>query len=118
MNFESIDGFRLCHVDSKKADRSILREKRVLLGLTQKQVSEKAGIAFVTYQRFESGERNIRTASFQLVCKVLNVLGMSADAFFNGEYAIGEEVCIHNGELCYKKTNKNINDDVTDNIEQ
>ncbi|MCM1532723.1 MAG: helix-turn-helix domain-containing protein [Ruminococcus flavefaciens] len=113
MNSERMDGFFMAHLGSeKKTDCEILREKRLVLGLTQKQVAEKAGVAFVTYQRFESGERNIRTASFQLVCRVLRALGMSVDAFLNGDYIIGEGVYSENNELHYTKTGRNINDDV------
>ena len=111
----NLDGFSICHVgNEKKVDREVLREKRVVLGLTQKQVAEKSGVAFVTYQRFESGERNIRTASFQLVCRVLTALEMSIDAFFNGDYAIGEQIYSENGELLYKNTGKSVNDDVSE----
>lgn len=113
MDSERMDGFCIAHIGSeKKTDCEILREKRIVLGLTQKQVAEKAGVAFVTYQRFESGERNIRTASFQLVCRILTALEMGIDAFYNGDYVIGEEVYGKNGEFCYKKTGRSINEDV------
>ena len=53
----SLDGFSLVSMDPK----GMLRERRVILGLTQKQVAEKANIPMQSYQRFESGERNIMT---------------------------------------------------------
>ena len=66
-----LDGFQIVHTVEKDNGGSILREKRVVLGLTQKQVAEKAKVPLASYQRFESGERNICTASFQLACRVV-----------------------------------------------
>ena len=57
-------GFQMVHFSNKMDD--ILREKRVVQGLTQQQVADRAKISLRQYQSFESGERNIRTASFQL----------------------------------------------------
>ena len=37
-----LDGFQIVHTVEKDNGGSILREKRVVLGLTQKQVAEKA----------------------------------------------------------------------------
>ncbi len=57
-------------------DYLILRERRVTSGLTQQQVADKAGVKLQQYQKFESGERNLRTASFQIACKVLEALDL------------------------------------------
>ena len=114
MNSDFLNGFRTVHLDAKKMDQNVLREKRVILGMTQKQAAEKAGVAPVTYQRFESGERNIRTASFQLVCRVLESLEMSADAFYKGDYVIGEEVFGSEGGLRYRKSGKLISEEPED----
>lgn len=60
MKFESLDGYCLCHVVSKKkVAKEILRKQRVLHEMTQQQVADKAGIKIQQYQKFESGERNI-----------------------------------------------------------
>ena len=93
---------------------SILRERRVILGLTQKQVAEKAKIPMQSYQRFESGERNIMTASFQMACRVIEALEMNVSDFYHGEYVLGEEIYSSKEGLRYKKTGKLINEDVTD----
>ena len=53
-----------------------LKEKRVSARLTQQQVADKAGIKLQQYQKFESGERNLRTASFQIACRVLEALDL------------------------------------------
>lgn len=111
MTFEGYSGFRLTHV-SPNPTPSILREQRVTQNMTQAQVAEKAKITLQQYQKFESGSRNLRTASFQLACRVLRALNMDIERFFDGEYVFGEEVTEINGKLCYAKTGRDINDDV------
>lgn len=106
----NLDGFQMIHME----ERNILRERRVILGLTQKQVAEKAKIPFQSYQRFESGERNIMTASFQMACRVIEALGMNISDFYHGEYVLGEEIFDSKEGIRYKKTGKLINEDITD----
>ena len=38
---------------------TVLKEKRLILGMTQKQVADKANLVLQQYQKFESGERSI-----------------------------------------------------------
>ena len=111
MIFENLDGFQFGHLDDRKKG-DILREKRVVLGLTQQQVADKAKITLQQYQKFESNTRNIMTCSFQLACRVIDALGMNISNFYHGEYALGEEVYMDNGILKYKKTGRDINADV------
>ena len=107
----NLSGYSICHVeDGKKYE--ILREKRVVLGMTQQQVADKAKITIRQYQEFESGDRNIMTASFQLACKVIEALGMDAMKIYHGDYAIGEKVYLEDGVLKYEKTGKWVNEDV------
>ena len=110
MEFIDLEGYQICHLDKDR--HSILREKRVVLGMTQQQVADKAQIVLQQYQKFESGERSIMTCSFQIACRVIEALGMDITDFYHGEYAIGEEVYMSEGGLRYKKTGKRINDDV------
>lgn len=110
MSSLNLDGFQMVHME----ERNILRERRVVLGLTQKQVAEKAKIPLQSYQRFESGERNIMTASFQMACRVIEALGMNISDFYHGEYVLGEEIFDSKEGIRYKKTGKLINEDVTD----
>ena len=86
----SLDGFQLIH----PSNDGILHERRVILGLTQKQVAEKAKIPLQSYQRFESGARNIETASFQIACRVIESLEMNISDYFHGEYACDENFLI------------------------
>ena len=84
----SLDGFQFVYLN----DDDILHERRVILGLTQKQVAEKANIPLQSYQRFESGARNIKTASFQIACRVVEALEMNISDYFHGEYVRGEKL--------------------------
>ena len=104
----NLDGFQICHIEEK----NILRERRIILGLTQQAVADRAKIPLQSYQQFESGKRNILNASFQLACRVIDALEMDVHGFYRGEYSFGEEI-FHSPEgLRYKKTGKLIEEDV------
>ena len=98
------------------ADRvaRILKERRKELGLTQNQVALDSGIELQSYQKFESGARNIMTCSFRIACRVIEALGMNISDFYHGEYVIGEEVYLVGKKLYYKKTNRPVDEDVND----
>lgn len=106
----SLNGFQTVHISDKC--EGILREKRIILGLTQQQVADKAEIKLQQYQKFESGERNIMTASFQIACRVIEALEMNISNFYHGNYVFGEEVFRDPEGLKYKKTGKLVNDDI------
>lgn len=110
MEIKDLSGYQICHVSDNMA--GVLREKRVTLGLTQKQVAEKAKITLREYQRFESGERNIMTSAFRTSCRIIEALGMNVSDFFHGEYVFGEEVEMSKKGLRYAKTGKLIEEDV------
>ena len=95
-----LSGFRI--VRSGTETDNTLREKRVHLMLTQKDVAIRAGITTAQYQKFESGTRNIRKASFDIACSVLQALEMDISSFFENKYALGEEIYLDYG-LRYKK---------------
>lgn len=107
---EKRSGYRICHI-SDKMD-SILRERRVILGMTQQQVADKAHIKIQQYQKFESGARNIMTSSFQLACRVIEALEMDISDFYHGEFSIGEEVYWEDHVLKYRKTGRPVDADV------
>lgn len=102
MERENINGYQTVHMNAN----DILREKRVVLGLTQQQTANRARIRLQQYQKLESGERNIMTCSFQIACRVLEALEMDITSFWHNDYVFGEEVFMSNGELCYKKTGR------------
>ena len=115
MEINSLNGFHLVNLDAGKKDGSTLREKRVLLGMTQKQVAEKAKVPLASYQRFESNDRNIRTASFQLACRVIEALDMDITAFYHGEYLLSAPLEDRgDGVLRYAETGRPIDEDVTE----
>lgn len=90
----------------------ILREKRVVQNFTQQVVADKAGITLRQYQRFENGERSIRSASFDLACRVIEALGMDVSDFYHDKFIIGEEVYLDKEGLKYVKTDRLINEEV------
>ena len=104
----SFDGYCLAHIKAN----SILREKRLVLGLTQQQVADKAKINYRQYQKFESGERNIMTASFQLTCRVIKALNMDIEKFYNGDYTLGEPLAETPNGLVYASTCRPFNKEV------
>ena len=106
-----LTGYQICHIDDRKR-HAILKEKRAVLGMTQKQVADRAKIRLPQYQKFESGERNIMTASFQIACRVVEALDMDVSDFYHGEYAFGEEVYLEDGKLKYVKTGMDISEDI------
>lgn len=111
MGSVSLKGYYLPHIDAKPWP-GILRDKRLTLRLTQQQVADKAKIKVQQYQKFESGERNIMTCSFQIACRVIEALDMDITAFFHGEYVMGEEIYLEDGILKFKKTGRPVDEDV------
>ena len=101
MDFD-LSGFQIAHMKPF----SILRERRVILGLTQKQVAERAGVVLQQYQKFESGERRIMTSS------LIEALELDITKFFHGEYTFGEEIYDSPEGPRYKKTGKLTTEDV------
>jgi transcriptional regulator with XRE-family HTH domain len=105
-----MEGFRVVHTEGK--NNGLLKEQRVVKGLTQQQVADKAGILIKHYQKFEGGERNLRTASFDVACRVLEALDLDIVKYFHHEYALGEERYMDSEGWKYKKTGKPVDEDV------
>ena len=94
----SLDGFQTIHPD----DRGILYERRLVLGLTQKQVAERAKMPLSSYQRFESGDRKLSTATFNMACRVLEALELDIAAFYHGVWVSGKPWVETKDRLCYQ----------------
>lgn len=109
MSFD-LTGFQIPHLSDDM--HTLLRERRVILGLTQKQVADKANVVLQQYQKFESGERNIMTSSFQLACRIIEALELDITKFYHGDYVFGEEVYDSPEGLRYKKTGRLTSEDV------
>lgn len=106
----NMDGFRVVHTQDKKD--GLLKEQRVVNGMTQQQVADKAGILIQHYQKFEGGERNLRTASFDVACRVLEALDLDIVKYFHHEYVLGEERYRDSEGWKHKKTGKPVDEDV------
>ena len=74
------------------SEATILKKAREKLGLTQQQVANKARIQLRQYQRFESGERNLTSSSFNIGCNVLDALEIDIDGFRHGDDGLSEEI--------------------------
>ena len=81
-------GFQLMRIEEKQ----ILRDYREKLGLTQQQVADKAKIQLRQYQRFEAGERNLSSSSFNIACMVIEALGLDITKYHHGVYILGDEI--------------------------
>ena len=106
----ALEGFRVVHTQDKKD--GLLKEQRVIKSMTQQQVADKAGILIQHYQKFEGGERNLRTASFDVACRVLEALDLDIVKYFHHEYVLGEERYRDSEGWKYKKTGKLVDEDV------
>ena len=54
--------------------KDIIRERRVTLGLTMKEVADKVGVSEATISRWESGEiANMRRGAISSLSKALNI---------------------------------------------
>ena len=66
-----------------------LKEARKNAGLSQKEVSERTGIAKSTLSEYESGKT---TPTMNALYKIMNVIGVSADFLFQDEVENHETV--------------------------
>lgn len=62
-------------------DRSVLFRRRKQLGMTQQQVADAANIQLRQYQRLESGERSMASASLRIGLSVCSVLKLDPRRF-------------------------------------
>lgn len=60
----------------------VIKEHREHLGMTQQQVANEVGITVRQYQRYESGEKSIYSASFQIGVRLFKVLKLEIKEFF------------------------------------
>lgn len=57
-------------------EHSMLRNQREALGFTQQQVADLSNITLRQYQRYESGERSLSSASLRIgvnICRTLKI---------------------------------------------
>lgn len=75
--------------DKRKERTERIKAVRMLLGLTQKQFAEALGMSREGYQKLERGENNISTDVLE---KLNDVYGISADYLLYGEFQNEEKV--------------------------
>lgn len=64
-------------------DHAPLRLRREEIGLSQQEVADAAGITLRQYQRFESGERRMASATLRIGLSVCHVLSLDPYRFVN-----------------------------------
>lgn len=62
-------------------DHAPLRYRREEYGMSQQQVADAAGITLRQYQRFESGERSMSSASMRIGLSICHVLKLDPYRF-------------------------------------
>ena len=63
----------MCYYERERVIvKTKLKTTRQQKGLTQVQVAKKAKITVMSYQRYESGEREPRTSTAKLIAQALN----------------------------------------------
>ena len=67
------------------SEQSILRRARAKLELSQQQVADKAKIHM---QQYQTGTRNLSSATFDIACRVLEALEMDVVCYFHGGYVL------------------------------
>lgn len=78
--FPGIGSLELTDIPSR-GNFEILIERREQLGLSQKEVAEKAKIQLRQYQRFETGERTLASATLRIALAVCDVLELDPHRF-------------------------------------
>ncbi len=88
-------------MDDKLIDKHVgqkIRERRILLGLTQQQLAELIG---VTYQQAHKYERGINRVSAGRLFNISKALGVSVGYFFDGigekpvrEFTLRQRMCL------------------------
>ncbi len=76
---------------SNNREATIIRERRMALGLTQDQVATEAGIELRAYQRYEYGEHMISGASMKIGLRICAALELDPfeTVFENGKDMAG-----------------------------
>ena len=67
--------------ESMMPEHRRIKERREWLGLTQQGVADRAGIPLRQYQRFESGERALSSASLKIALAVCDALELDPHRF-------------------------------------
>ena len=85
-----IGGVKLRKLETESA---VLQRRRNELGLSQQMVADCAGISLRQYQRFELGERYLRSASMRIGLAICDILALDPHRFVG--YVEGQEPMTH-----------------------
>lgn len=77
--FELMDAQDLMNDPMLSNDMTLLKQERILAGLSQSQLSEAAGVPLRTLQDYEQRKRDLSKASFTTVSKLADALKCSPD---------------------------------------
>ena len=78
---EEIDGLDGMVFHTIHPDHATLLYRREEFGMTQRAVADAAGITLRQYQKFESGERNMSSASLRIGMAICHVLKLDPYRF-------------------------------------
>lgn len=70
-------------MDKEKKEETIFKKLRREKKLTLKQVAALAGLRYQQYQRIESGERSLESASFIVACKILEAFDLDITEYYH-----------------------------------
>ena len=79
INYTQI-GYNVNNIELKMIEFSKnLKNERILNGLTQKEMANKLGISYRTYQNYELTSENNREPDLRTLCKISEILSVSVD---------------------------------------
>jgi len=70
-------------MENIEKDETLFKKLRREKKLTLKQVAELSGLRYQQYQRIESGERDLESASFIVACKILEAFDLDITEYYH-----------------------------------
>ena len=80
------------HVRQKRKTEGnrIIKAMRLYLGMSQAEAAKKIGMAFSVYARYENIVGHIHRGNFTDVCRILEVLHLNPQKFYQDKYELNE----------------------------
>lgn len=90
--------------------KDIIREKRIELGMTMKEVADKVGVSEATISRWESGEiANMRRGAIFSLAKTLNISPNEIMGWKDTPLIAAEEIAPYGKKVTKKVTEADLN---------
>lgn len=87
--------------------KDIIREKRIELGMTMKEVADKVGVSEATISRWESGEiANMRRGAISSLAKALNISPNEIMGWEDTTLIAAEEIAPYGNKVTKTDLNK------------